>query len=463
MFDSVIRGGRVVSGPETVTANVAIRDGKIASLLPANEPFEAETVYEAEDCLILPGIVDAHVHSRAPSRPDRETWGSATQAAARGGVTTIIEMPTSDPSASTPEVIRNRVRTGEAEAYVDFALYGAGASGDARKVQALADEGVVGFKILSHAAPLGRDREFTDMCVTSNAELFEGLEAIATTGLPCAVHAEDDSLLDMGLARMRAKPTRSPLDHARSRPPFVEAVSIATLLLLAAESRAKLHLPHVSSALGLKQALRAKGEGADVSIETCPHYLLFDESRLEQLGGFAKMNPPLRSGSDSAALWASIRDGGIDVVASDHAPYLYEEKESGDIFTAAAGLPGLEVIGAALYDRAARGEISFNDAASVLAEGPARVFGLAQKGKVAPGFDADIVIIDPRRSWVFDSHAALSKARESYRLYDGREFQGQITRVMSRGSVVAETGVVVGSSGHGNYVTPTKGSRPTGS
>jgi allantoinase len=463
VFDSVIRGGRVVSGTDTVAANVAIRDGKVVALLVEHEPFEAQTVYDAEDCLVLPGVIDAHVHSRAPSRPDRETWASATQGAARGGVTTIIEMPTSDPSASTPDVIRNRVRTGEGEAYVDFALYGAGASGDEKKVRALADEGVVGYKILSHAAPPGRDSEFTDMCVTSNAELYEGLEAIATTGLPVAVHAEDDSLLNMGVARMRAKSERSPLDHARSRPPFVEAVSIATLLLLAEETGAKLHLPHVSSALGLKQALRAKSEGADITIETCPHFLLFDETKLEELRGFAKMNPPLRRASDCAALWESIREGGIDVVASDHAPYLYEEKEPSDIFTASAGITGLEVLGPALYDRAARGEISFNTAASVLSEGPARVFGLAEKGKVAPGFDADIVILDPRGRWTFDKHAALSKAKESYRLYDGREFQGQINRVISRGSVVAESGKVVGSSGHGKYITPTEGARTTGS
>lgn len=454
MFDAVVRGGTIVSGAEARSGDLAIRDGRIAAVIAPGQPVEAREEHDATGCYVLPGAVDAHVHSRAPSRPDRETWQSATQAAARGGITTIIEMPTSDPAASTPAVLRNRVRTGEEGAYIDFALYAGGAAQDSRAAAELAAEGIVGYKILSHGAPAGREREFVGLCAVSNAELYGSLEAIAPTGLPCAVHAEDESLLEQRARRVRAAGTGAPLEHARSRPPYVEAASIATLLVLAEETGCRLHLPHVSSRWGLELAAAGKGRGVDVSIETCAHYLWFDESALAELGGFAKVNPPLRTAEDRAALWAGICDGTVDNVASDHGPYLYEEKDKANIWEAQAGNPGLEVLAPVVYDAALRGDISISQAVAVLSEGPAARFGLQRKGSLAPGRDADLVILDPQQGWTFDWQDSYSQVRRNYKLYQGRQFRGKLTTVLSRGQVVYDGTAVVGSAGHGRYTTP---------
>ncbi len=454
MFDAVVRRGSIVSAQETRPGDIAIKDGKIVAVLAPGTPVVAEHEYDATGCYVLPGAVDVHVHSRAPARPDRETWESATQAAARGGITTIVEMPTSDPAASTPAVLRNRVRTALQSAHVDFALYAGGVTGSARAAAELAAEGIVGFKILSHSPPPNREREFVGLCAVSNAQLYESLQAIAGTGLPCAVHAEDESLLEQGVERTRAGGTGHPLEHARSRPPYVEAVSIATLLILTEETGARLHLPHVSSAWGLRLALEGKSKGVDVSVETCPHYLCFDESKLAELGGFAKVNPPLRLAADREALWEGIRTGGVDNVASDHGPYLYEEKDKESIWEAQAGNPGLEAVASVVYDAAVRGGITFNQAAAVLAENPAERFGLSRKGRLAPGFDADLVIFDPDQKWTFDWRDAYSLVRRNYKMYQGREFHGKLRAVLSRGTLVYDGRKVVGSAGHGRYVTP---------
>lgn len=454
MFDAVVRGGSVVSADHAAAADIAIQDGQIAAVLTPGQHVSTAQEYDASGCYVLPGAIDAHVHSRAPSRPDRETWASATQAAARGGITTIIEMPTSDPAASTPSVLRNRVRTGEEAAYVDFSLYAGGVTSDPTVAAELAAEGIVGYKILSHAAPAGREREFVGLCAVSNAELYESLSAIAPTGLPCAVHAEDESLLEQGVRAVKASGTGEALEHARSRPPYVEAASIATLLVLSEETGCRLHLPHVSSRWGLELGLDGKRKGLDVSIETCGHYLCFDESTLAELGGFAKVNPPLRTADDRTALWDAIRTRGIDNVASDHGPYLYEEKDKANIWDAQAGNPGLEAVASVVYDAAIRGEVSINEAVAVLAERPAERFGLGRKGRLHPGFDADIVILDPTRDWTFDWRDAYSNVRRNYKMYQGRQFRGAFTTVLSRGRLVYDGKTVVGSGGHGRYVTP---------
>ena len=453
-LDLLITGGSIVTPSGVTYESIGVADGRIVGLFPADAPAPgAAEVLDISGRHVLPGGIDAHVHTRAPSRPDRETWESGTAAAARSGITTIIEMPMSDPPGSTAAVIRNRLATAEGSCHVDYAMYGGGGWQDERSIREQADEGIVAYKLLSHGPPPGREREFVGLFAESNAELYGSLRQIAKTGLPAAVHAEDASLLHLVESEVRAAHQGDPRDHALARPVWVEEVSVSTLLILARETGARLHLPHIGSATALKPAADARRNGQAVTIETSPHYLSFDESLLAAHRGFAKMNPPLRSPADRDAMWAAIEAGDIDIVASDHGPNLASEKQGTDIWAANAGNPGIEALYPVLIDGALRGRVRMEKVADVMAAAPARIFGLPGKGRIEPGYDADFMVCDTAREWVFHKEDCASNSRDSYVIYDGRTFKGVIEQVFSRGRVVAVDGRAT-SALAGRFITP---------
>ncbi|GAB2526756.1 dihydroorotase [Paramicrobacterium agarici] len=453
-LELLIRGGSVVTPEGIMRQDVGIAGGTIVALYNDGEDVPpAAKVIDATGKHVLPGGVDAHVHTRAPARPDRETWQSGTAAAARSGVTTIIEMPMSNPPGSTASVIRDRIASAQGECYVDFAIYGGGGWQDERAIREQADEGIVGYKVLSHGPPPGREHEFVGLFAETNAELFGSLREIAKTGLPVSVHAEDASLLHLVESEVRAAHAGDPRDHVRSRPAWVEEVSIATLLVLARETGAKLHLPHIGSAAAMNTAARARHAGHPVTVETSPHYLSFDQDLMLEKHGFAKMNPPLRTVADQEALWAGLTAGDIDIVASDHGPNLPEEKQGETIWDANAGNPGLEAIYSVVVDGAIRGRTSFETVASAMAAAPVRIFGLPCKGKIDVGYDADVVVCNTEATWTFRKEECSSNSRESYEMYEGKEFRGAFETVVSRGRIVAEHGNVVGSRS-GSHITP---------
>ncbi len=383
------------------------------------------------------------------------TWATATQAAAAGGVTTILEMPSSEPPASTPDVIRRRRESGEQECYVDFALYGGGGSEDPDVIAGMAAEGVIGFKIITLGLPSGHKADLRGLYVPDNGALYRALKAIVQTGLPCAIHAEDNALVEARIAELKAAGRTDPLAHLESRPPFVEAAAVSTLLCLVEALGVRLHLPHTSSAWAMRLAGEGKRRGLPLTIETCPHYLLFDAWDMERVGVFAKINPPLRSPEDSLALWTAVRDGTVDTVGSDHGPYRPEEKAQSDIWLTPPGHPGVEVLGHSILGEALAGRISLSRAVEVLAEAPARIFGLApRKGRVAVGADADLVVYDPTEVWTFHKEEQFSLARDNYYLYDKRQFKGRIRRTIVRGQTVYADGSILGRPGHGRFVRP---------
>lgn len=458
MLDLVVKNGTVVTGGHEVKQDVGVVNGTVEALYSPGEAPPAREEIDATDCYVMPGFVDSHVHCRAPARPDRETWQSATKAAAAGGVTTIIEMPTSSPPASTPEAVRNRRITGEAACYVDFALYAGGAVADAESAQALAEEGIVGYKIFSHAPPPNRLPEFVGLCAPDYATLFSSLSSIATTGLPCVVHSEDESLLEWGVDRMRKEGRTDILAHADSRPPYVETAAIGFVLVLAEELGIHLHLPHVSTSWGVRLATQAKERGVNVTVETCPHYLLFDRDDMVRTGLFSKLNPPLRSAEDQQALWDEVRDGGIDILSSDHSPYLKAEKENADVWSAPSGHPELDAAFPGILSRVVEGSLTYRRAVELLSANPARIFGLDGKGAIEAGKDADFVIFDPRQTWTFRKEDAFSGVRDTYLLYDGQEMHGRVVRTVCRGATVYVDGKITGQEGHGRLVRP--GRRP---
>lgn len=453
--DVVVENAEVVTRDGVGPAAIWIRDGRILRVAPAGTavPDGARRV-DAGGRTVLPGVVDTHVHFRSPAHPERETFLTGSAAAASGGVTTVLEMPTSDPTVTTGELLTRRAQGIAGSSYVDYALYGGAGTGCVEHVESMALAGAVAFKTFLHRAAPGREHDIGPITATTPEHLLTTLRATAATGLVSALHCEDDSLLH--LFQQEAGEQQLPFGacHAAARPLVVEDVASVTASLVARSVGARIHFVHTSSpdAVDLVDLLRRRG--LDASIETAPHYLSFTEGELREHGPFAKCNPPLRAGQVREGLIERLRDGLVDNVASDHCPYTREEIEDGahDPLHAPAGLPGIEYLLPRLLTLAAEGTLSLPRVAQLSATVPAERFGLVAKGEIAPGKDADLVFVDTGARWEPSPAAGLSMGAENARYLAGHEFVGRVAQTWVRGVPVHVDGRTVGDPGHGRWL-----------
>jgi dihydropyrimidinase/allantoinase len=452
---SVIVGGTVVTPAGTERLGIAIEDGRIVAIAREEDLPAAAERFDAAGLHVLPGLIDTHTHARDPSIDAREDFGSATAAAAAGGITTILEMPISTPSVHSAEIFRARVAAVQPKAHVDFGLYGGAAGDNLDEIEGLAGAGAVGYKTFRTAAPVGREREFIGLCAPDPADYRRALERVAATGLPAAVHAEDAQLLARNQAELQAAGERGPLSHARWRPPSVELSSAAECIELAGATGARLQLAHCSTAAVVALATAARSV-APVTVETCPHYLFLTQDDLERHGPFAKINPPLRLAEEQAALWECLRAGEIDVIGSDHSPFLVEEKEPyrEDMWRALPGAPGLESLLPLLLTAVADGRLSLERMVALTSGNAARIFALRDKGAIRVGADADLAIVDLARPGVIDTSRWLTRSRGTARIWDGRAVRGRLVATLVRGRVVYREGNLRGAPGWGRLVSP---------
>jgi dihydropyrimidinase/allantoinase len=321
----------------------------------------------------------------------------------------------------------------------------------------MAAAGAIGFKAFLSGPPPERAEEFRGLVASSPAQLLASMAVVSETGLPFAIHCEDASLVEAGVAAARAAQHTGLRAHTDSRPPIAEVVATAVALEVAAAVGVRLYLAHMSTGRALQLADDARGRGVSVVFETCPHYFLLDSETAEPLGPFAKVNPPLRDRREVAALWEGVVGGNVDVVGSDHAPYTVAEKERGwsDIFSAPSGSPGAETLGPALIDLALQNRLPWSRVVELLSGRAAEIFGLsARKGQLAPGLDADCVVIDPQQTWAVERAGFMTRSRDSARIFEGRRLRGRITRVYLRGKPVFADNRVQQAAGYGHFVKP---------
>ena len=356
-LDILIKNARVVLESGMARLDVGIADGRIAALLDRDAGVDARQTLDAEGQLLLPGAIDIHFHCRAPAWPQRGDFSTETRAAAAGGVTTIFEMPVSKPCCATAAIFRRRRALAEADAWVNFALYAAPGSLRREEVQAMADEGAIAYKIFMTSAPAGRDDEFEGLCLVDAPEQLAAMQLVAETGRVLVAHAENNALLEHYMGQLRAAGRNDLGAHNDSRPPHVEALAVASLLTLNETAGVRLHVAHVSCRAALDVIRRHQAEGADVTGETCPHYLFFTEDDFLRIGAWARVNPPIRKQADQDALWAALADGTLMAVTTDHSPFTVEEKERAetDIFAVPPGAPGVEELLPSMMDAALGG------------------------------------------------------------------------------------------------------------
>jgi allantoinase len=422
----------VLPGRAPLRACATVVDGRISALAELPPGVQARGAEDYGEALVLPGAVDVHVHTR--SAPE-EGIEACTRAAAAGGVTTIVDMPyDAQGPVQTPAAFAAKIGDIEREAHVDVALWATvPPSGPIEHVAALVDAGAAAFKLSTFETHPQRFPRIPD------GQLLAAFAAIAAAGGMAGVHAENDEIVRDGIAaEVAAGNAGDPLAHARSRPPVAEHEAIARCLELAAATGVRLHICHVSTPRGVELVRAARARGVNVSAESCPHYLLLDESELARRGGEAKINPPLRE--------RRLPLRGIDLISSDHVGWQLERKRGEDIFALASGAPSVELIVPLIFDA-----FGARALARLVCERPARRFGLwPRKGSLLPGADADIIVIDPDRAWEVDPAALVTPA--GWSPYSERRLRGAVIAAFSRGVQVWDGATVLGAPGHGRFV-----------
>ncbi|MGQ7932194.1 dihydroorotase [Paraburkholderia sp. D1E] len=433
-IDLVIRGAKVVSPEQIIEAAVAIDGEKIVAvghddLMPsAREEIRADGLY------LLPGAIDSHVHFRDPGYPHKETWRTGSAAAACGGVTTVFEMPNTNPATGTLEALRIKQRAAEAS-YVDFGIHGLLGDDTVERLEELLDGGVTSFK-----AFVGNT--FGNLPAPTDGALLEGFEKLAPLGIRTVVHAENSSILFRRQNRMQDAGRIDAMAHLAARPAVAEIEAITRVLTLAEWTGARVHIAHHSSADSLFVLRDFKLRGVDVTAETCPQYVLLNTDHMKKLGGILRLNPPIREARNNDPLWNALLDGTIDMIATDHAPHSPEEKTRENIWECDCGFPGVETQMALMLTEVNRERATLMDYVRWSSVNPAKAWGIyGPKGVIAPGAHADIAIVDMNRAGILSQNQLQSISKISP--WNGRAVRGYPLHTLVRGRFVMRDGKLV--------------------
>jgi allantoinase len=451
--DTAIIGGRVATHTGVFPATVAIAGGRIAALLDPAEDVRAEEVIEATGRIVLPGGIDPHVHFNEPGRAHWEGFQTGSTSAAAGGITTVIEMPlNANPPTTDERAFALKVRAIKNKAMVDYALWGGLVTDNVDALDGLQRSGVVAYKAFMIETG-------TEFARADDGVLWEGMERIAAWDSVLGVHAENNDLAARLRDRLQRAGRRDMRAWGESRPPAVELEAIERALRFAAATGCRLHIVHLSLPDGGSLAATARQAGQRVTVETCPHYLLFDEDALSRLGPVAKCAPPLRPRAAVEGLWHQVLDGTIDVLSSDHSPCPPEDKSRGaeNIWDAWGGIAGVQTLLPLMVSEGVhRRGLSLERLVSLTSTNTAKIFGLfPRKGSLQPGADADIVVLDLEREWTITAEQLFYRHPQTP--YLGGRVRGWIDHVLVRGHMIIRDGEVTGTPGYGRLIT--RGSR----
>jgi allantoinase len=446
-FDLVIADARVHQPAGGVVEGwLGIADGRVAGVGTGAAPAAAE-VHDASGRDVIPGVIDTHTHFRDPGDTHKEDFSTGTLAAAFGGVTTVVDMPNTGHMVITPEDFIEKREHVAGRSWVDYGLH-ATFLDSAPYVRDLAELGCAGLKWM-----LGYGEWKGLRCQpSSNAETRATLLEAAASDLLVSVHAESLPWLRDLSAMLRSEGRSDVAAHGDSRPPFVEAISVAEATIAAAEYGCRLHIVHLTSEVPLKTAIALRDAlGARLTFETCPSYLFLTHDDVEAQGVAIQVNPPMRSARDQVVMWDAIRSGEIYSVASDHAPTVPEDKVRHNPMDALPGVLAVETMLPLMLDAAAKGKVTLARVIELLASHPARLVRLDhRKGALVPGRDADFVIVDLEASTTV--RGAELHSKQHFTPYEGRELQGAIDSVYVRGRPVVQNGREANDQPFGEHV-----------
>lgn len=453
MADLYLKNAHIASEQAEFRGGVLIEDGKVVELVEGDAPRAARVVHDLKGKLLLPGLVDSHVHFNEPGRTHWEGYGAGSQAAAAGGVTTVLEMPlNATPPTINSQLLAEKRALANPQVVVDYASWGGLVDNNLADLEGMHRQGVIGFKAFMSNSGVDFERIDDDI-------LYAGLEFTAKTGAVIGLHAENEYITTCLGKKMQAAGRIDRAAWCESRPPSNEVEAIRRAVYWTGVTGGNLHIVHISIAEGIDAIYEAKGRGVKVTSETCPHYLVLDQSDFERIGPAAKCAPPIRTRPEVESLWERVLAGWVDTIASDHSPTTWEEKAKGleNIWKGWGGITGIQtMLPAILTEGVIRRGLSLSALVRMMSANPARIFGLhPQKGSLQPGADADLAAVDLNAPWTLRAEAMFSKNKHSP--YVGCTFQAKVLETYVRGNLVYQDGKILAEPGSGRLVLRKQG------
>jgi len=441
-IDLVLYNGKISINDTFVIAGLAIEEGKIVKIAKkTNLPSASETI-DVKECVIFPGLIDVHTHLRDQRQSYEEDFLSGTSAAAAGGITLCLDMPNNEPVTMDSYSLRERLRAATNKALVNVAFYSAFPE-KLGEISRVVEEGAVAFKLFLTKQIGGVDIDDDD-------KLEEAFLRVKQGNVPVGVHAEDKAMVEKAAKELKQAKRNDVDAYLRAHLPEVEEKAVNRILRLVEKTKTQTHFCHISSKLGLDAVLEGKNFGLPVSCEVTSHHLLLSSSDLKRCGTIALSDPPLRSDKDIDTLWDALSQGLIDIIASDHAPHLLEEKKREIVWEVKPGFPNLETIVPLMLTQVNKGRLKISDLIRLMAEKPAEIFHLNRRGRLAKGYHADVTVVDMREEHKIDASKFLSKAK--YSPFDGWKVKGKPIKTFVNGQLVMEDGEIVAKPGTGQIV-----------
>jgi len=440
--DIVLLNAKAYLNNALVDCSLAVNEGKVLKIGKETTMPKSEVKFNLEGLLLLPGLIDAHVHLRDEGKAYKEDFYSGTAAATAGGITTVLDMPNNNPVTMSAAAIRNRTRIAERKVLVNVGLYSEFPK-DKMEIQEIMKEGAIGFKLFM-AEQIG------GLNIQSDEAISEAFKAVAKTEALTAAHAEDGKTLKRNEDKFKKMGQNDIPAFLKAHSEEVEVKAIERLLKITKPIGMHLHFCHVSTESGLKRVGEAKDSGRPVTCETTPHNLLLSSEDLRRTGTLAITMPPVRDKVNIEGLWNGIKNGTIDIIGSDHAPHTLKEKEAESVWDVKVGIPGLETTLPLLLTEIHHDRITIGDLVRLMAENPAGIFKLKGKGHLKEGNDADLTVIDFKKQHKIDASSFYSKAK--YSPFDGREVIGKPVKTFVAGQLVMDDGEVVAKPGSGHMI-----------
>jgi allantoinase len=436
-----IRSRRVVTPEGVRPATVHLRNGTITAVAGYDDLPSGKHIYDAGESVVMPGLVDTHVHINEPGRTEWEGFETATRAAAAGGVTTLIDMPlNSIPATITAAALEEKRRAATGKCWVNVGFWGGVVPRNDGELRWLYREGVFGFKCF--LVPSGVP-EFEHV---REDDLRSALPTLASIGAPLLVHSELPGPIEEANSKLKKADPRRYKTWLDSRPASAETEAVKMMIRLAREFNARVHIVHVSSELSVPLICRAKKEGVRITAETCPHYLFFSPKSIRNGRTEFKCAPPIRESQNNRGLWKALVSAAIDFIVSDHSPSPPAMKclDTGDFFKAWGGISSLQLGLPAIWTKLKRGNESLARLAGWMSSGPARLAGLEKhKGAIAAGYDADIVVWNPEKRFVV--RPQMLQHRHKLTPYAGHALRGVVEATFLNGEMIYDRGRFLGS------------------
>lgn len=442
IVDSVLTNAKAYINQEIVQCSIAIENGKIFKISKETHMPKSDKKIDLKNFLVLPGLIDPHVHLRDEGKSYKEDFYTGTAAAAAGGFTTVLDMPNNFPVTCSRETLKNRIKLAENRILVNVGFYSEFPR-DLFELPEIVNEGAIAFKLfLAH--------QIGGLSIDIDLSLQEALTKVNELDMPFAVHAEDKNLLLLNEKKLKNSNKNDLKAFLKVHSEEVEYYAIERLLRLNEGIGAHLHFCHVSTIKGLTLIKNAKETNTKITCEVTPNHIFLSNNAFDRYGQLLIMMPPPRSENNVTALLTAIRNGWVDVLGSDHAPHTINEKMNTNVWAVKVGLPGLETSLPLMLTMVNKRLLTIGDIALLFSENPARIFKLPGLGFIEQGKNADLTVIDFKKKFKIDASSFNSKAK--YSPYDGWDVQGSPVKTFVKGTLIMEEQRIIGETSSGSIL-----------